>query len=331
MAVRRVLAAVLVTAAVLVAPVAAGAAWLRAELLGTDAWVTTTSAVLADPEVRGAVGDAVGDLAARRVVERLDGTTVGGIAGAPLERLVRGYARDATAALLGSDALASGWATAQRTVHTELMALVHADGDRLRLDRGAAELRLPVGPVLSAVQQRLTLDGLPDLGAVTDAEVVLLRGDALVQAVDAIRLVDALGRWLPLAAGALGIVGVLLVPGGGIRGAGRRGSAGALLGGRLRVLGWAGAALAAWTAVVGLLVRTVAGRAPGLVAQAGAAEGWGDLGSAVAGALLDTWGGGLSGLLVATGLGGLLLVGIAWAGRAVVGLPLRRVGVRPAR
>jgi hypothetical protein len=317
--------------AVLVAPVAAATAWLRAELLGTDAWVTTTSAVLADPEVRGAVGDAVGDLAAQRVVDRLDGTVVGGIAGAPLERLVRGYARDATAGLLGSDAVATGWAAAQRTVHTELMALVHADGDRLRLDRDTAELRLPVGPVLSAVQQRLALDGLPDLGAATDAEVVLLQGDALVQAVDAFRLVDALGRWLPLAAGAIGLLGVLLVPGGGIGGAGRRGAAGMWLGGRLRALALGGSALAVWSALVGLVVRALAGRAPDLVAQAGAAEGWGDLGSAVVGALLDAWGGGLSGLLAATAVGGLVLAGIAWAGRAAVGLPLGRVRRRPGR
>jgi hypothetical protein len=324
MAVRRVLAVVLLAAAVLLAPVAAASAWLRAEVLDTDAYVATTSAVLADPEVRDAVGDAVGDLAAQRVLDRLDDSGLTGLARGPVERLVRGYARDATATVLGSDAVAAGWATAQRTVHAELMALAHEDGDRLRLDRDSAELLLPVGPVLSAVQSRLALDGLPDLGAATDTEVVLLRGDAVVQAVDAVRLLDTLGRWLPVGTVLAGLLGVLLVPGGGIGGSGRRGAAGALLGGRLRALGWAGVALAAWSAAVGLVVRALAGRAPDLVADAGAAEGWGDLGSAVVGALLDAWGGGLSGLLVGTALGGLMLVGVAWAGRAVVGLPLRR-------
>jgi hypothetical protein len=103
------------------------------------------------------------------------------------------------------------------------------------------------------------------------------------------------------------------------------------LGGRLRALALGGSALAVWSALVGLVVRALAGRAPDLVAQAGAAEGWGDLGSAVVGALLDAWGGGLSGLLAATAVGGLVLAGIAWAGRAAVGLPLGRVRRRPGR
>jgi hypothetical protein len=355
-AVRRTFAVVLVAVAVLLAPVAAGATWLRAELIGTDRYVAWTSAVLDDPGVQTAVGDAVGDLVAERVLDRLgdvaattDLGAVGQVVRVPVARLVQGYAREAATRVIASDAVGTVWSTANRTVHTELIALARDGDGTLVLDRDGDEatLLLPLAPLVTAVQDRLALDGLPDLGAVTpdDAAVVLLRGDGLAQAVDAVRLLDRVGLWAPWVVLALGLVGLVLVPGGARGGPGldRTGSAdGAtgpgdavaaavpvvptaggrrerwrgLLGGRLRALRWTGVALAVWSAVCGLAIGAAAGRAPDLVADL--AGDWGDLGSAVTTALLTAWGGGLTGLLTGAAVVGLVLAGAAWA--ALVGL-----------
>lgn len=374
-AARRAVAVLLIAVAVLLAPVAAAASWLRTELLSTDAYVATMTAVLDDAAVQTQVGDAVGDVVADRVLARLDAAELGAVGQAaqvPVARLVRGYAHAATTQVVGSDAFGAVWAGAHRTAHRELMALARGSEGLLRLDRsttaggaGAPEgaggstgaatgtaLTLPLAPLVTSVQQRLELDGLPDLGAVTPAgaEVVLLRGDGLAHAVDAVRLLDVLGRWLPWAVAVLGLLGVLLVPGRGrdrrrtvraadgsttaalaFGGSGTRSGRGTgsrrpaladRLGAPLRAAGWTGASLAAWAAVCGLVVGLVADRVPDLVA--GSAGEWGDLGSAVVHAVLEAWGGGLSGLLLVVATGGLLLTGIAWAGTALLGLPIRR-------
>ncbi len=358
-AVRRATGVLLIVLAVLLAPVAVAVGWLRAEVLDTDSYVATMSTVLDDPGVQTAVGDAVGDLVTERLLDRLgsaDATTdlgaIGQAVQVPVSRLVQGYVREAAVRVVGSDAVGTVWATANRTAHAELIALARDEDGLLVLDRGSdeAELRLPVASLVTAVQDRLALDGLPDLGAVVpdDAQVVLLSGDALVEAVDAVHLLDQVGRWAPWAVLALALVGVALLPGAagagrgtgatGTRGAGADGADGVagavggtsrrrdrvrlLVGSRLRAVGWTGAALAVWSAACGLAVGAAADRAPDLVA--GLAGDWGDVGSAVTTALLEAWGGGLTGLLTWLAVGGLLATAAGWAVLVWLGGAVRR-------
>ncbi len=68
---RPVIAGILLTLAVVLAPAAAAAGWARATFLDTDAVVSAASATLADPAVQDAVVDAVTDRATTALTEQL--------------------------------------------------------------------------------------------------------------------------------------------------------------------------------------------------------------------------------------------------------------------
>ncbi len=327
--VRPVIAGILLTLAVVLAPAAAAAGWARATLLDTDAAVAAASATLADPYVQDAVADVVTDRVTVAITEQLvSADPASGIAtalaeaiGIPAEGLggtarqglesglralsapaiaaVGSLVRDAAERAVASDAFATVWSNAWRGVHQQVVALVRHDPaagtGTVFLEDG--QLRLRLDTIVDEVSARLTALGLPDVTSnVQTAEVVLVGAPQLTQLVQAVRVVDMVGAWagwVALAAAAAGI---------------------AIAVGRARALLWAGAGLAVWSVVWLIGLRTAVTRVT---------EVDDPLLAPVATALAEHWRGTLSGVLL-----GLVVVGLV-AALAQPAVRLARRG-RPA-
>lgn len=273
--VRPVIAGILLTLAVVLAPAAAAAGWARATFLDTDAVVSAASATLADPAVRSAVVDTVTDRATTALTEQLlSADPASGIVaalaaavGLPEEGLgatarqglesalralsapalaaVGSLVRDTTEQVVASDAFGTVWAGAWRGVHQQVVALVRhdpaAESGMVYLADG--QLRLRLDTIVEQVSARLTSLGLPDITVnVQTTEVVLVKAPQLTEVVHAVRVFDTVGVWAIWVALAAAAAGVALA----VR--------------RSRALMWAGAGLAVWSVIWLIALRTAVTR-----------------------------------------------------------------------
>lgn len=199
--------------------------YARTELLDTDRYVETVAPLARDPVVQQAVADRVTD----ELVTRLD---LAGLTqqlvdalerqGAPeaLDALVgpvtsgiRSFLRTEIGAVLASDQFARVWDAANRVAHDELDAVLTSDEGEFLLVDGDT-VRLDLGAIFEVVKQRLVdagftlVNDLPELSVT----VPLVASDQLPQLQRWVRLLDAAGWVLPLAALALLAAAVTVAP-----------------------------------------------------------------------------------------------------------------------
>ncbi|WP_229881604.1 hypothetical protein [Streptomyces alanosinicus] len=198
---RSALSAVLLALSCLLVPFGALAAWAAYGLTDTGRYVTTMAPLAADPRVREAVAETVGDGLLREVDQRLDVRQVPGT--------VRPFLHDVVRSFTQTEAFRLAWDTGNRVTHDAVLrALRDEDGAT------AAEQAVTVdfAPVTDQVKRQLTRDHVP-LAAripVQHTVVSVLPADELVSLRKGFHVLEVAGLWLPVAAVAFAVTGIAL-------------------------------------------------------------------------------------------------------------------------
>lgn len=189
---RNALSAALVALACLLVPFGVLAAWVAYGLADTGRYVTTMAPLAADPDVRSAVADTVGEGIMAEV-------GVGGPRGA-----VSPFVHDAVRSFTRTEAYRTAWVATNRTVHD---AVLHA----LRDDRAAHRaVTVDLAPVTARVKAQLTADHVPLAGRipVEHTAVAVLPANDVDRLRKGYHVLDVAAFWLPLGAVVFAVAGI---------------------------------------------------------------------------------------------------------------------------
>ncbi|MEV5170628.1 hypothetical protein AB0L10_05915 [Streptomyces flaveolus] len=193
---RSALSAVLIALSCLLVPFGALAAWAAYGLADTGRYVTTMAPLAADPAVREAVVDTVGDGILRAVDEHLDVRPVSGS--------VRPFVHDAVRSFTHTRAFRLAWDTGNRITHDAVLRALRGEDERA--------VTVDLAPVTAQVKRQLTRDHVP-LAAripVEHTEVAVLPADRLTTLRKGYHVLEFAGFWLPVAAVAFAVGGIAL-------------------------------------------------------------------------------------------------------------------------
>jgi hypothetical protein len=226
---RAVLSAVLVTLAVLLAPVSAVAVWASQEINNPDVYTARMSAVIDDQSVRDAISrrasdavlarvdlDAVAQEAAQLIGENRNlnerqSAAVGFLADSAASAATN-LITEQIGSLVNSAEFESIWLAASATAQESLVAWLSGDDDRALQIQGDS-LVVDISEVLTEVKQRLTDRGVGLADRIptdTEATFVLVQSDAIGSIQTGYSLLSTLGVWLPVLVVALAVAGILL-------------------------------------------------------------------------------------------------------------------------
>jgi hypothetical protein len=190
--VRKVLSALLIVLACVLVPLGGLSAWAKYEIGDTGRYVDTMAPLAAGPDVQSAIADSVTD----GVMNQIE---VG-----PLEGEVRAYVRRAVRSFTGTEAFRAAWNTANRAAHDAVLRA-------LRSGREGA-VTLDLAPVTEQLKSQLSYDRVPLANRipVEHTEVTVLQAQELSTLRKGFHVLEIAGFWLPLAAVALAVGGILL-------------------------------------------------------------------------------------------------------------------------
>lgn len=271
-----VLSAALIVLGLVLAPLGLVSGYLRAEIATTDSFVSAFAPLAADPAVQQYVIDKTVavidesidiDGTTRRAFDAISGLGLSdraasalGLLEGPAASALAGLVTSSVTGFVQSDAFPAVWETALRATHTQLIATLEGDPAAAVSLASGGEIELQLGPIVSAVRERLVDGGVGIAAAIPDTS----RSVQIAQ-IDSPRDLKVLYA-LVLAAGAwLGPIALLLVVAGT-----------AIARRRRRALAVAGLVLAALMALVSIaigLVHLLAVAAVGSASVAGAALG----------------------------------------------------------
>ncbi|MEU9588395.1 hypothetical protein ACGF7W_10120 [Streptomyces sp. NPDC048219] len=191
---RNALSAVLVALACLLAPCGTLAAWAAYGLGDTGRYVAAMAPLAADPHVRNAVADTVGD------------GVMNEVGAGPLRATVRLYVEDAARSFTRTEAFRAGWDAANRAVHAAVLRA-------LRDDTAAGRpVTVDLAPVTARVRNRLVQDNVPIARRipVRHTVVTVLPAHEVDRLRKGYRVLDVAAFWLPLAAVVFAVAGIAL-------------------------------------------------------------------------------------------------------------------------
>ena len=222
-------ASLLLTLAVLLAPIAVVATWANSAITDADRYEQTVSPLARDPAVQNLVINRVTDglvenIDVRKITDALADTLADrdaprflvDAAGSLDDQLKAGLTsgvRFAVEKVVTSDAFARAWDSLNRGAHTVATNVLTGEGG------GALEVKgdtisLNVGPVIEEAQKQLigaTLVKAEDMPGV-DKSIVLVRNENLSEARDGARWLGVVAPWLPLTVVVLGGLGIWAAP-----------------------------------------------------------------------------------------------------------------------
>ncbi|WP_261561679.1 hypothetical protein [Frankia tisae] len=226
---RTVGASLLLLLAAVLAPLGVVAAWADTTISDSDRYGDTVAPLATDPAVQNMVIDrltdrVVSNVNVDQVTTSLDGVLArngappvvvdhaDALAGA-LKTALTSAVHQVVQGVVTSDQFPLVWENANRRAHAAVVKVLTDEGS------GAVQAKdntivLDIGPVVDSVQKRLADAGFEKAGKIPDVDrqIVLLRTEKLTKAQDALRLLDVLGLWLPVAVVALAALGVWLAP-----------------------------------------------------------------------------------------------------------------------
>ncbi|MEV0583332.1 hypothetical protein [Nonomuraea sp. NPDC050310] len=147
---RKVLAALLLVAGCVLAPVAVAGFWAANEIVDSDRYAAAVGPLADDPAVQSAVTERLTD----EIVQYL-----------PLDRAVRG----AVQRVVTSDAFARAWTEANRVAHDQLDALLSGEGGGSLVTEDGTTVSLDLGPLINGIKQQLVASGLTFAGRIPAA------------------------------------------------------------------------------------------------------------------------------------------------------------------
>ncbi|GAB2961777.1 hypothetical protein GCM10023080_022690 [Streptomyces pseudoechinosporeus] len=222
-------ASVLLLLALLLAPLAAVAAWVQDTVSDTDRYVETVAPLASEPPVQEVVINRLTD----RVVDNVDVAAVTDSlvkalqdAGAPprvvegaeslegpLRNAVRTVVDRTVTRVITSDAFQQVWEGANRRSHAAVVNMLTGEREgAVRAEDGTVQLN--VGEVVDQVRERLVDAGFDKATAIpdTDRTITLFQTEELGKAQDTMRLLDILGTWLPILTVVLAALAVWTAP-----------------------------------------------------------------------------------------------------------------------
>ncbi|MET9777745.1 hypothetical protein ABZ023_26380 [Streptomyces sp. NPDC006367] len=189
---RSALSAVLTVLACLLAPCGTLAVWAVHGPADTSRYVAAMAPLAADPDVREAVADAVGD------------EVMNEVGAGPLRSAVRPYVREAARSFTRTAAYRAGWEEANRSVHDAVL--------RALRDEGAAgrPVTVDLAPVVARIRSRLVSDNVPLARRipVRDTRVTVLSAREADRLREGYHVLDVAAFWLPLAAVVFAVAGI---------------------------------------------------------------------------------------------------------------------------
>ncbi len=190
----------LVVVATCIAVLSSLTTWVKTQALDTDEWVTTSSELLADPEIQEELSVyltdqlfSVVDVAAE--LELLLPEQLSGLAG-PLAGALRGPANEAVDQVLASRRFAELWSAANRFAHEKIVAILRDETSAATsVEDGTVTLEL--GVIIRSLGESL---GLPDSALdriPPDAgQITLFQSDELASAQTGVQILDFLSWFL---------------------------------------------------------------------------------------------------------------------------------------
>ncbi|MFE4582308.1 hypothetical protein [Streptomyces chartreusis] len=218
----------LLTLAVLLAPLSVVATWVNSEVTDVDRYVQTVSPLARDPAVQKLVVDRVTD----EVVENIDARKItDAVADTLADHDAPGWLVDAARSLdeqlkgglttavrfvvekvVKSEAFADAWDSIHRGAHTVATNALTGEGGALEVKGDTVTLN--VGSVVDELQKQLvgvTLVKAEDIPG-ADKSIVLVRNENLSEAREGARWLAAVAPWLPLTVVVLGGLGIWAAP-----------------------------------------------------------------------------------------------------------------------
>ncbi|MGA5203224.1 hypothetical protein [Streptomyces variegatus] len=195
---RNVLSAVLLLLACLLMPFGALASWAAHGLTDTGRYVRTMAPLAADPGVRRAVADAVGDGVLREAGRSADT--------GPLRGAVGPFVHDAARSFTRTEAYRTAWDAANRAVHDAVLRALRDDTTR------GAPVTVDPAPVITRVKQQLSEDHVPFAHRipVTHTRIPVLPAEDVDRLRKGYHVLDTAAFGLPLAAAVLAVAGILV-------------------------------------------------------------------------------------------------------------------------
>ncbi|MGW4851951.1 hypothetical protein ACWEPZ_12075 [Streptomyces sp. NPDC004288] len=226
---RTCVAAVLLTLAVLLAPVGVAASWASSQINDVDRYAQTVAPLARDPAVQDAITNRVTDEVVARVdVHRLSEYLARVLDDRDAPQFLVDAARSSDGQLrsalktgvryvvdkaVTSNAFAQAWDLANRGAHTAAANLLTGDGGGAIEIKGDA-VELDVGVVVEEMQQQVIGTVLVNADQIpgADTSLVLLRDDRVSEVRDTVRWLGVLGPWLPATVVVLAGAGLWAAP-----------------------------------------------------------------------------------------------------------------------
>jgi hypothetical protein len=193
------LSAVLITLSCLLVPFGALSAWAAYGLTDTGRYVTTMAPLAADPNVREAVADTVGDGIVREIGPEMDARVPRGT--------VSPFVHDAVCSFTQTAAFRTAWNEGNRVAHDAVLRALRDDAGRT-----GRPVTVDLAPVTAQVKRRLLQDHVPLANRipVEHTEVALLPAQDLGRLRKGFHVLEVAGFWLPVTAVAFAVAGLAL-------------------------------------------------------------------------------------------------------------------------
>ncbi|MYS42984.1 hypothetical protein GTY23_17420, partial [Streptomyces sp. SID5998] len=193
------LAAVLITLSCLLVPFGALAAWAAYGLADTGRYVTTMAPLAADPDVRDAIAQTVGDGITQEIGHQMDASVLRGT--------VAPFVHDAVRSFTQTAAFRTAWDEGNRVAHDALLRALRDERDAHN-----RPVTVDLAPVTAQVKARLAEDHVPLATRipVEHTEVALLPAQQVGRLRKGYNVLEVAGFWLPVSAVAFAVAGIAL-------------------------------------------------------------------------------------------------------------------------
>lgn len=221
-------AVVLIAIGALLAPLGVVAHWAERTLTDTDRYLETVAPLADDPQVQQAIINrtvtaVMSNVDVSAVTTELQQFLVEqgapaqltdriGLLDAPLTSGVQTLVTRVVTRVVESDQFSALWTQVNRTLHTQIVAILNNDPNTVVQLDDEGNLSLQLGPIIDIVKTQLVDAGLGIASAIPDLNpiVPVAQADGLTQLRTAYNILDTLGDWLPFIALAFLVAGVLV-------------------------------------------------------------------------------------------------------------------------
>jgi hypothetical protein len=210
---KSIAAGVLLVLGILLVPISLATVWVHNQVADTDRFVATMSPLIREPSVQAAITDRVTDtvfgyvdvqgLATNAVnalgAQGVPPTITGPLQGltGPLTSSVQGFVHGKVGDIVSGPAVAQLWDQTIRVAHEQMNAVLSGNSQSVVVSGG--EVRLDLGPFVTAAKQQLVASGFTVASRVPDVHPTIAITDAttLERAKSGYSLLDNVATWLP--------------------------------------------------------------------------------------------------------------------------------------